>query len=78
MLRNYSHPRIVSFLGVFKGSQTLLNRQKKPQKVVSLCFLMELADKSLGRCCFQHNKMEARIIEVPRQNSRDNASISRG
>lgn len=51
MLRNYSHPRIVSFLGVFKGFQILENRQKKKQKITSLCLLMDLADKSLGKYC---------------------------
>ncbi|CDJ44603.1 Tyrosine kinase-like (TKL) protein, putative, partial [Eimeria tenella] len=48
IMRSYTHPRIVPFLGVFGGFQMLEDRTKRRTKHSSLCFLMHVADESLG------------------------------
>lgn len=51
IMRSYRHPRVVSFLGVFKGFQMLEDRSLTKVRHASLCFLMHLADGSLGNQC---------------------------
>ncbi|PHJ15121.1 tyrosine kinase-like protein, partial [Cystoisospora suis] len=56
MMREYSHPRVVPFLGVFKGFQMLEDRSKTKVKTTSLCFLMDIADQSLESLMEEHEK----------------------
>eukprot|EP00917_Polyrhabdina_sp_WS-2016_P000381 GHVP01000838.1.p1 GENE.GHVP01000838.1~~GHVP01000838.1.p1 ORF type:complete len:1405 (-),score=274.46 GHVP01000838.1:2248-6462(-) len=64
MLRNYSHPRIVQFLGVFIGYQVMLDRRKQEKKQYSLCFLMDLADGSLESLLEKRKRSpESRLTE---------------
>ncbi|KYK63216.1 Tyrosine kinase-like (TKL) protein, partial [Toxoplasma gondii TgCatPRC2] len=56
IMRSYSHPRVVPFLGVFEGFQMLEDRSKKKVKNTSLCFLMDIADQSLESLLEEHEK----------------------
>ncbi|KAL8426938.1 hypothetical protein Efla_004491 [Eimeria flavescens] len=57
MMRTYSHPRVVPFLGVFNGFQLLEDRTKRKIKHNSLCFLMHVADMSLEALLNRHEEL---------------------
>ncbi|PFH32263.1 hypothetical protein BESB_015810 [Besnoitia besnoiti] len=63
IMRNYSHPRVVPFLGVFEGFQMLEDRSKKKVKTSSLCFLMDIADQSLESLLEEHERANTCIDE---------------
>ena len=58
MMRTYSHPRVVPFLGVFSGFQMLEDRTRQKIRHNSLCFLMHVADQSLGKCLYLEYEYE--------------------
>ncbi|SBT71037.1 protein kinase, putative [Plasmodium malariae] len=49
VMREKAHKNVLRMYCVFKGYQILINRQRKEEKKVSLCFLLELADTSLEK-----------------------------